>query len=232
MITTVFFDFDGTLVDSAPDLAHAANLQREYRGLPPMAYELLRCVASQGARGLLGIALGLTPEDEEFEPARKQFLTDYRACMTRNTALFPGINDVFERIEGSGLRWGIVTNKAEALSLPMFDYLQLTERSVANVCGDTTAFSKPHPAPLLHAATLAGVDPATCIYVGDDERDIIAGKAAGMPTVAAAYGYCNNPDEVQAWHADQIAHAPEDIWDAVAKIKNRRIQGNHETKFV
>ncbi|MGH8813289.1 MAG: HAD-IA family hydrolase [Advenella sp.] len=221
MITTVLFDFDGTLADSAPDLAHAANLQRQYRGMPPLPYEMLRCVASQGARGLLRVALALTPDDEDYEPTRLRFLEDYRACMTRNTTLFPGIEQLFDKLEGSGLRWGIVTNKAEALSLPMFDYLQLTDRSAANVCGDTLAYSKPHPAPLLHAAKLAGVAPETCIYVGDDERDIIAGKAAGMPTVAAAYGYCVDANEVKAWDADQIALMPEDVWDAVVKIKEQ-----------
>ncbi|AHG64364.1 HAD-IA family hydrolase [Advenella mimigardefordensis] len=221
MITTVFFDFDGTLADSAPDLAHAANLQRQYRGMPPLPYDMLRCVASQGARGLLRVALALTPDDEDYEPTRLRFLEDYRACMTQNTALFPGIEQVFDKLEDAGLRWGIVTNKAEALSFPMFDYLQLTDRSAANVCGDTTAHPKPHPAPLLHAAKLAGVAPETCIYVGDDERDIIAGKAAGMPTVAAAYGYCVDADEVKSWDADQIALLPEDVWDAVVKIKEQ-----------
>lgn len=221
MINTILFDFDGTVADSAPDLAHAANMQRAHRNLPPLPYEKLRCVASQGARGLLRVALDLTPDDDDFEPTRLQFLKDYRACMTLRTALFPGIGELLEQIETAGLQWGIVTNKAEALSFPMFDFLRLTERSVANVCGDTTAFSKPHPGPLLHAATLAGTSPDACIYVGDDERDIIAGKAAGMPTIAAAYGYCNDAQEVETWNADQIAQRPEDIWDAVIKIKEK-----------
>ncbi len=221
MISTVFFDFDGTVADSAPDLAHAANLQRQYRDLPPLPYEQLRVVASQGARGLLRVALNLTPEDPDFEPTRVQFIKDYQGCMTRHTTLFPGIEQLLEQIETAGLRWGIVTNKAEALSFPMFDYLGLTERSAANVCGDTTAYSKPHPGPLLHAAELAAATPDSCIYVGDDERDIIAGKAAGMPTIAAAYGYCTDAAEVQSWNADQIALQPQDIWNAILKIKEK-----------
>ncbi len=221
MITTVLFDFDGTLADSAPDLAHAANLQRTRRGLSPLPYDLLRCVASQGARGLLKVALDLTPDDEHYEPTRQQFLQDYRACMTQHTRLFPGVDRLFDQIEDAGLRWGIVTNKAEALSFPIFDYLKLTDRSAANVCGDTTAFSKPHPAPLLHAATLAGSAPESCIYVGDDQRDIIAGKAAGMPTIAAAYGYCNDAAEVEAWDADYIAYNSDDIWQAIVHLQEQ-----------
>lgn len=220
----IFFDFDGTLVDSAPDLAYAANMQRSRKGLPALAYEKLRPYASQGARGLLKAALDLHPEHNEYEQVRQQFLQDYKNCMTRHTHLFNGIETLLNRIEQNNLAWGIVTNKAENLSFPMFDHFQLTSRSIANVCGDTTPYSKPHPAPLLHAANIANSKPESCIYIGDDERDIMAGKAANMATIAAAYGYCDNKEEIRNWQADIIVNQVDEIWDAIIHLIQTKME--------
>jgi len=218
MNALVLFDFDGTLADTAPDLAAAANRQRERRGLAPLAIELLRPHASQGARGLLRAALGLQPEDAGYEPARLQFLADYEAAMTVHTRLFDGIPELLGRIEDTGLAWGIVTNKAQRLALPLVAHLGLTQRCAAVVCGDTTAHSKPHPEPLLHAARTAGYPAGRCIYVGDDLRDVHAARAAGMPVVAAAYGYCGTDESAEAWQADRCAHTPQGLWPAIASL--------------
>ncbi len=215
MIKTIFFDFDGTLADTARDLVAATNLQRERAGLEVMPFEQLRCHSSQGAGGLLKKALGLEKSDSHFESVRQQFLQDYYACMTDQTVLFPGIAELLEQLESSGFTWGIVTNKAENLSFPIFDYLGLTHRSIANICGDTAARPKPHPDPLLLAAERAKVSPEQCIYIGDDARDIIAGKAAGMATIAVRYGYCDQPEEVASWQANLTVDTPDQLWQAI-----------------
>jgi phosphoglycolate phosphatase len=213
----ILFDFDGTLADTAPDLAFAANLQRERLGLPALPYEQLRPQASHGARGLLGVALGLTPADASYESHRLQFLRDYEQYMMRESALFPGVSELLSTLSGHGHAWGIVTNKVEYLARPIIRHLGLEARSAAIVGGDTAGHPKPHPAPLLHAARQAGFAPADCVYVGDDERDIIAGKAAGMPTIAVSYGYCD-PALVPAWGADAVAASPAAIWPAVQAL--------------
>lgn len=217
MSTLVLFDFDGTLVDSAPDLADAANRQRLHRNLPPLPYEQLRPVASQGARGLLRVALGMTPEDPEFAATRDQFLKDYAQAMYSQTRLFPGVAELLADIERHGMSWGIVTNKVAYLAEPLVASLPINPAVV--VCGDTTPHAKPHPEPLLHAARQTGFEPADCIYIGDDLRDIVAGKAAGMPTIAAAWGYCGDVDPVHTWDADHICDQPSDTWDAIQALR-------------
>lgn len=210
----ILFDFDGTLADTAPDLALAANLQRERQGLPHLPYEQLRPLASQGARGLLRVTLGLTPEDAAYESHRLQFLADYERCMDQNSDLFPGIRELLDTLTANGHAWGIVTNKLEYLARPLIRHLGLEEQSAAIVGGDTAGHAKPHPAPLLYAAREADFEPAHCIYVGDDERDIVAGRAAGMPTIAVSYGY-GLPEEIPGWQADAVADSPAAIWQAV-----------------
>jgi len=207
----ILFDFDGTLADTAPDLALAANLQRARRGLPDLDVKRYRPHASQGARGMLRIALGLTPEDADFEAARSAFLADYAENMTRHTRLFPGVATLLRRLREHGHDWGIVTNKMERLALPIIAWLGLAEHCAVTVGGDTTAHAKPHPAPLLHAASAAGYAPERCIYVGDDARDIAAGRAAGMPTIAAAYGYCER-DRIADWGADYVVQTVDELW--------------------
>lgn len=213
----VLFDFDGTLADTAPDLAAAANKQRHRKGMQPLPYEALRPMASQGARGLLRASLDMLPDHPEYETCRLRFLQDYEADMTVLTTLFPGVPELLGTLKENGYDWGIVTNKMEYLALPIVEHLGLHTECVVTVGGDTTGHSKPHPAPLLHAAKQAGADPSHCIYVGDDERDIVAGKAAGMHTVAAAYGYCQI-SQVNAWQADAIAHSPAEIWPIIQSL--------------
>jgi len=214
----VLFDFDGTLADTAPDLAKAANKQRTRLGMEPLPYEDFRPFASHGARGLLKIALGISPGHPDYETHRKQFLQDYEQDMTSLTTLFPGIEQMLSTLKQHGHAWGIVTNKAEYLALPLVRHLGLQDECAVTVGGDTASHPKPHPAPLLYAARQAGFQPPECLYVGDDERDIIAGKAAGMPTIVAAYGYCGQHTATQAWQADAIARAPEDVWPAIQGI--------------
>lgn len=214
MQALVLFDFDGTLADTAFDLAQAANRLREHRNLAPLPYEELRPYASQGARGLLRAALNLRPEDEGYEKVREEFLEDYAERMYDNTRLFDGVLELLDKIQQNQQGWGIVTNKTEILTWPMVRHLQLEESCRVVVCGDTTPHSKPHPLPLLHAAEQANMPPQACIYIGDDERDIIAGKAAGMATVAAAYGYCA-PQAPMQWGADSIVERSTDLWPVI-----------------
>lgn len=207
----VFFDLDGTLADTAPDLAAAANGLLLARGRPALPLETLRPFASAGARGLVGRAFGLTPQDEDFAALRDEFLANYEAAMCVHTRLFDGMLDILDRLEQRGLVWGIVSNKVERYVRPIVAQLGLSERSAATLGGDTAGFAKPHPAPLLMAAQRAGVPPEACVYVGDDLRDVQAGKAAGMGTVAAGYGYCGDHDPPHLWGADHLIAHPSDL---------------------
>ncbi|MBF6616660.1 MAG: phosphoglycolate phosphatase [Candidimonas sp.] len=212
----VLFDFDGTLADTAPDLAAAANKQRARRGLAPLPYETLRPYASHGARGLLKAGLDMGTDHPDYEDCKQQFLADYEQDMTTHTRLFPGVDELLAKLKQHGYAWGIVTNKMEYLAIPLVVHLGLYTDCAITVGGDTTDHPKPHPAPLLHAAEKTGFEPSECIYVGDDERDIVAGKAAGMATVVAAYGYCGTETAMlQAWQADAIADTPQAVWPAV-----------------
>ena len=217
----ILFDFDGTLADTAPDLAVAANMQRERQGLAALPYEQLRPLASQGARGLLRVTLGLTPENPDYETHRLQFLADYEQCMHQYASLFPGIRELLDAIRAHGHAWGIVTNKLEYLAKPLIRHLGLEDESAAIVGGDTAGHPKPHPAPLLYAAKQAGFEPGHCVYVGDDARDIVAGKAAGMLTIAIGYGY-GDPEEIPGWQADAIADSPTAIWQAIQDLSEAR----------
>lgn len=212
----VLFDFDGTLADTAPNLALAANKQRQRKGLAALPYGHFRSHASHGARGLLKVALDMDPDHPEYAQARRQFLDDYEQDMTSLSCLFPGVTELLRTLKHHGYSWGIVTNKMEYLALPMVRHLGLEAECAVTVGGDTTPHPKPHPAPLLYAAEQAGFQPQDCIYVGDDERDIIAGKAAGMATVVASYGYCGpETAALRAWQADAIADTPQAVWPAV-----------------
>lgn len=212
----VFFDLDGTLADTAPDLAAAANRLVVEHGYPPVPYETLRPVASHGARGLIGAAFGKRPEDPEFPALRDTFLNYYEADIAVHTRLFDGMGDVLARLEAADIRWGIVTNKIARFTVPLVAKIGLTPRASAIVSGDTTPHAKPHPAPLLHAAEVSGVTPRRCVYVGDDLRDIQAGKAAGMITVTAAYGYCGEGAPPETWGADHLIHHPSELISVLA----------------
>jgi len=218
MSALILFDFDGTLADTAPDLVAAANLQRTRRGMEALPYEELRSLASKGAKGLLRGALGFLPDHPEYETTRLQFLKDYAAGSTQQSKLFPGIAELLNDIRQRGMAWGIVTNKATHLTLPIVEFLGLNEHSAALVCGDTTAHAKPHPLPLLHAAEGAGFAVNQCVYVGDDLRDIQAAHAAGMPAVAAAYGYLGPNEDVASWKSDTTAHDSNELWSAIEPL--------------
>lgn len=207
-VRAVLFDLDGTLVDSAPDLAGAANEMRLMRGLPALDLAQLRPMVGAGARGMLGVALQIRPEDAQYEALKDEFLSRYEARLSLETRLFQDVQTLLDALVAAEMAWGIVTNKAERFALPLTRQLGLHDSARAVIGGDTTPHSKPHPAPLLEAAKRADVAPEQCIYVGDDERDIVAGRAAGMRTVAAAWGYLGNGKPIEEWRADIVLSSP------------------------
>ncbi|GHC38504.1 phosphoglycolate phosphatase, bacterial [Alcaligenes pakistanensis] len=219
----VLFDFDGTLADSAPDLAATANRMRQARGLPDLPYEDLRPYASHGARGLIKVALDIHTDHPEYAQLRAHFLQDYHDHMTELTYLFDGVAPLLKQLEQAGYTWGIVTNKLEYLALPLIRHLGLEAGCAVTVGGDTTQHTKPHPEPLLYAAKQAGFAPEDCLYVGDDLRDIQAGQAAGMATMIAAYGYCADDDSIGTWQADLTVHHAGDIWEGVQRWANDQL---------
>lgn len=211
----VFFDLDGTLADTAEDLAAPIQAMRADLGLPPMPLEALRPYASMGARGLILKGLGVSRDDPGFEPLREEFMRRYEAAMLVHTRLFAGIPDVLDALDGAGIRWGVISNKLERYVRPILAGLGVLERSVCAVGGDTTSFSKPHPEPLLHGARLAAVAASRCLYVGDDQRDIEAGQAATMRTIAATYGFCGGESPPQEWGADHLIADPLELLEVI-----------------
>ena len=207
-IDAVLFDLDGTLIDSAPDLGAAADKMRTDRGLPSLPQSDYRPMAGAGARGMLGVAFGIAPDHADFETFKEEFFKNYEACMTERTFAFNGVVDLIAQLDKDGFKWGVVTNKSERFALPLTRAMPLFKTAQTIVGGDTTPYAKPHPAPLLEAARQIGVAPERCVYVGDDERDIIAGRAAGMPTVAAAYGYLGSIADTSDWNADATISTP------------------------
>jgi phosphoglycolate phosphatase len=201
-IDAVLFDLDGTLADTAADLGGAVNRLRVDHGLDPLPLAALRPHASHGARGLLGAGFGVTPDDARYPALNAAFLAHYENALAIDTALFAGVDDILDAIERRGLRWGIVTNKATRFTEPVVAALKLAPRAGVVVCGDTVARAKPHPDPLLHAASALGVAPSRCVYVGDSERDVAAGVAAGMFTLVALYGYIGAHETPREWAAD------------------------------
>lgn len=210
-VRAVLFDLDGTLIDSAPDLAGAANELRLARGLPELAYEQLRPLVGAGARGMVGVAMGVVPGDAEFADLRDEFLRRYQARMVRATRIFEAVHVLLSALEARAVTWGIVTNKAERFTFPILDALGLAPRAAAVVCGDTTPHSKPHPAPLLEAARRLDLPAGQCVYVGDDLRDVQAGHAAGMAAVVAGWGYLGLGEPVDRWNADAIISEPAEL---------------------
>lgn len=204
----VLFDLDGTLIDSAPDLAGAANDLRALHGLPPLPYEQLRPMVGAGARGMIGIAFDRKPGDADYDELRTAFLTRYAERMLEATRVFDEMLPVLDALEAAGLRWGIVTNKVLSLAHPIVAGLGLHERAAVLVAGDSTPYAKPHPEPLFEAARRIAAAPTDCVYVGDDLRDIQAGRAAGMAVLAAAWGYLGQGEPVHAWGADAVADRP------------------------
>ena len=204
----VFFDLDGTLADTAPDLVAATNKLLITRHLDPKPYEVLRPYTSAGARGLLEGAFGITTDHPDFIALRDEFFSNYEKALLVESKLFEDINYLLDQLDQAKLPWGIVTNKSQRFTNPLVELMGLHERSASIVSGDTTPHPKPHPEPILHAAKLANIDPTKSLYVGDDIRDVIAGKAAGMKTAAAAYGYCGCKEPPEAWGADYLINTP------------------------
>ena len=201
-VRAVLFDLDGTLADTAGDLAAAVNRIRAERKLPPLAVPLLRPYASDGTRGMLDAGLGVRRGDPEFDALKDAFLDYYESALCEHTRLFPDAERVLGEIERRGLRWGVVTNKAARFTLPLLEQLDLARRAATIVCGDTTAQTKPHPAPLLHAAAALDLDASLCVYVGDAERDVMAARAAAMKAIVASYGYIHVDARPESWSPD------------------------------
>jgi len=208
----VLFDLDGTFADTAPDLAAAVNRMRLDRGLPEVEYARLRSMASHGARGLLGVGFGIAPGDAGYAEMSAEFLRHYAGAICVHTRIYPGVADLVRVLGRRGIPWGIVTNKVEALTLPLLAALAPDPAPGCVVGGDTTARPKPAPDPLLHAAALLGVAPGDCVYLGDDRRDVQAALAAGMGAAAVAYGYAAG-DEPADWGADLVLQQAQDLLD-------------------
>jgi phosphoglycolate phosphatase len=208
--SALLLDLDGTLLDTAPDMGGALNLLRAEHGLEPLPGELIRPVVSHGAMRLVALGFPETTGDA-FESLRLRFLELYAANLAVGTRLFPGFEAVLDQLEARGLPWGIVTNKPGWLTDPLLAALGLDRRAACAVSGDTLPERKPHPLPLLHAARLVGVDPGRCVYVGDAERDIQAGRAAGMTTVVAAYGYISDSEDPRAWQPHGVVNSPDEL---------------------
>ncbi|HEU4531888.1 MAG TPA: phosphoglycolate phosphatase, partial [Steroidobacteraceae bacterium] len=187
-IRAVLLDLDGTLLDTAPDMANALNLLRRERGVPVLSYEAIRPHVSHGAAAMIRLGFPDAPDDEVVD-LRGRFLELYREHLAGGTRLFDGFESVLATLEGRGVPWGIVTNKPAFLTEPLLAALGLEKRAACVVSGDTVAQRKPHPAPMLHAAKLIAHEPAHCLYVGDAQRDVQAARAAGMRVVVALFGY-------------------------------------------
>ena len=220
-IDAVLFDLDGTLADTAPDLVAVLNRMLAETSRPPMPYALARNEVSHGAVGLLRLGFGLAP-DAEIEPSlRQRFLDLYERNGHSNSRLFiylESINDLVSRLD---CRWGIVTNKPASLTAALLHHLAIASHAGSVVSGDSLPERKPHPAPLLYAAEQLGAEAKRCVYLGDAERDIVAGRAAGMQTVATSYGYIRADEDVTAWNADAIVTHPRKILPMLLDMSER-----------
>jgi N-acetyl-D-muramate 6-phosphate phosphatase len=212
-IRCVLFDLDGTLADTAPDLGAALNHARAEDGLSALPLAQLRPVTSQGVRGLLREGYGIHPDNERYAALANRVLVHYTANICVASALFSGMEELLARLDAKGIKWGIVTNKHARFTMPLVAALGLTQRTSSIVSGDTAARAKPAPDPLLHAAAESGFAPTQCVYLGDDERDIIAANAAGMPSFAVRWGYIGTDKPIEDWGADHIIDQPLDLMD-------------------
>ncbi|MES2316087.1 MAG: HAD-IA family hydrolase [Pseudomonadota bacterium] len=212
----ILFDLDGTLADTAPDLAAAVNRLRTDRGLAPTPYAVLRPTASAGARGMIGAAFGLAPGDDGYEALRLAWFDNYQAAMAVHSTLFGGVPELLAGLSEAGIAWGIVTNKPARFTDPLVPQIGLAHAGCV-ISGDTMEHAKPHPAPLLEGARRLGVAPEECWYVGDDLRDIEAGHAAGMVTVACAWGYCGDVAPA-GWGADHLFETPTDLLELIRTL--------------
>ena len=211
MFEAVLFDLDGTLADTAPDLGGATNRLLQEEGREQKSIELLRPYVSQGVKGLLWAGFGIAPDDADYDRLTQRFLDLYSARLCEATVLFDGIPALLDELELNRLQWGIVTNKRRRFTDPLAELLALSPRTRCIVSGDTTAQPKPSPLPILHACELLSCRPEKTIYVGDDRRDIVAGKAAGCMTIAVSFGYFGDSGPIETWGADMIIDHPSEI---------------------
>jgi len=207
----VLFDLDGTLIDSAPDLAAAVDVMRVRRGFSSLPLVHYRPHTGSGARGMLRAAFEVTPEHDGYELLKEEFFAEYAGCLMQRTQPFAEVSSLLAQLQGIGMPWGVVTNKAQRFTTPITRSMAIFDSASVVISGDTTAHAKPHPEPLLEAARRLGLPPSVCVYVGDDERDIRAGKAAGMRTVAARYGYLGPEANASAWGADAEISSPLEV---------------------
>jgi phosphoglycolate phosphatase len=210
-IKTVLFDLDGTLADTAPDLAFALNQVLVEQSRAPLPFETIRPAVSHGGIALVRLGFGLEPEHPDFAPLRQRLLEIYRANIARQTTLFPGMADLLDSIEQNGMNWGVVTNKPAWLTEPLMEALKLSDRAACIVSGDTCNNRKPHPEPILYGCQLAGSEARHCVYIGDAQRDIESGQRAGMRTIVALFGYIDKTDNPKTWDADVLLDTPHDI---------------------
>lgn len=210
-IACVLFDLDGTLLDTARDMAQALNRLRQEQGLPVLPYEQIRSEVSHGSLAMIRLGFGLSPQDSLFPILRQRFLDLYRLDLAGETVLFPGMDATLAHLETRDIHWGVVTNKPGWLTDPLLRQLNLFERAACVVSGDTVSKRKPDPEPLLHACQLVGVDPGCCLYVGDAERDVQAGKGAGMTALVARFGYVGTHENPEDWGADGLIDTPHDL---------------------
>jgi N-acetyl-D-muramate 6-phosphate phosphatase len=208
VVKAVLFDLDGTLIDSAPDLAAAADKMRIDRGMPSIPYEQYRSMAGAGARGMLGVAFDMAPEHPNFVAWREEFFYNYEMCLTQRTKAFAGVEEMLCSLKLRGLPWGIVTNKSARFTDALVRQMPVLKDAATVISGDTTAHAKPHPEPMYEASRRINVLPQHCVYVGDDKRDIEAGQAAGMLSLAATWGYMGSHD-VNTWNADAALKEPD-----------------------
>ena len=207
-VRAVLFDLDGTLIDSAPDLGAAVDEMRVKRGLPSLPLAHYRPMAGAGARGMIGLAFGLTPEHAAYTVLRDEFFVNYEQCMTQRTFAFDGVRELIAELVALDIPWGVVTNKSARFTDPLTRAMPMFASARVVVSGDSTPHAKPHPEPLSEAARRLGIEPMHCLYVGDDERDIVAGLAAGMGTVAATYGYLGQKTDPAQWGAHATINFP------------------------
>jgi phosphoglycolate phosphatase len=210
-IKAVLFDLDGTFADTAPDLGAALNHVLEIHHLPPLPLAISRLQASHGSAGLIKLAFNVEPDSSRFPALRDALLAHYSANICKHTTLFPGMAELVDELEKRGLPWGIVTNKPHRFTLPLMQALGYAERAACLVSGDTCAQAKPHPEPLQHAAKIMGIAPENCLYLGDDKRDMDAGRAARMKSLIALFGYIDPKADLNTWKASDTISAPLDL---------------------
>lgn len=210
MLAGILFDLDGTLLDTAGDFVDIIQRMRADRGLPPAPESLVRSRVSDGSAGMLSAAFDSSPQASEFDLLREDFLQRYAAQLAMHTRLYPGIAELLDWLDAEALPWGVVTNKMSRFSIPLLQAMQLDRRCASLVCPDQVSQPKPHPEPLFKACSEMRVTPQHCVFVGDHRRDIEAGRAAGMRTAAALYGYLSSDDPPATWQADHnVQHAAE-----------------------